>query len=75
MKVREKTHENIKPSWVYDQEKLICCYKFRHGEKCLFCDKREHLLKCMENGKRRIHYDSSVLFVNRNRKHGNRLKV
>lgn len=45
MKVREKTHENIKPSWVYDQEKLICCYKFRHGEKCLFCDKRVHLLK------------------------------
>ena len=30
MKVREKTHENIKPSWVDDQEKLICCYKFRH---------------------------------------------
>lgn len=45
MKVREKTYENIKPSWVYDQEKLICCYKFRHGEKCLFCDKRVHLLK------------------------------
>lgn len=45
MKVREKTHENIKASWVYDQEKLICCYKFRHGEKCLFCDKREQLLK------------------------------
>ena len=45
MKVREKTHENIKSSWVYDQEKLICCYEFRHGEKCLFCDKREHLLK------------------------------
>lgn len=45
MKVREKTHENIKPSWVYDQEKLICCYKFRYREKCLFCDKREHLLK------------------------------
>lgn len=39
MKVREKIYENIKLSWVYDQEKLICCYKFRYGEKCLFCDK------------------------------------